>query len=231
MISFPTAIAEFSSSKYFQRQAERFGGKIGDKIGTFLSTGNIISSSGLDLMQVSGYTIVAERLNIFRYMSHFQSVHRGQFFTTMKTTTVRKLLPESWGFLCPVHTPDGSPCGLLNHLSREAVLLAYPTSERLPTTSAGLLKETNSKCPWAEVSDNSLHKLFSSLGMVSAGAGAGDGEIILGPEYIPVVVDGIVFGGIREKDASEFVRNLRLLKLTQTETHVKLGMCETYISI
>ena len=26
-------------------------------------------------------------------------------------------MPESWGFLCPVHTPDGSPCGLLNHLS------------------------------------------------------------------------------------------------------------------
>src|SRR5437763_9803234 len=21
------------------------------------------------------------------------------------------------GFLCPVHTPDGTPCGLLNHLS------------------------------------------------------------------------------------------------------------------
>ena len=21
------------------------------------------------------------------------------------------------GFLCPVHTPDGAPCGLLNHLS------------------------------------------------------------------------------------------------------------------
>jgi hypothetical protein len=21
------------------------------------------------------------------------------------------------GFLCPVHTPDGSPCGLLNHLT------------------------------------------------------------------------------------------------------------------
>ena len=39
---------------------------------------------------------------MLRYMSHFQSVHRGQFFTTMKTTTVRKLLPESWGFLCPV---------------------------------------------------------------------------------------------------------------------------------
>ena len=28
-------------------------------------------------------------------------------------------MPESWGFLCPVHTPDGSPCGLLNHLSHK----------------------------------------------------------------------------------------------------------------
>lgn len=26
-------------------------------------------------------------------------------------------MPEAWGFLCPVHTPDGSPCGLLNHFS------------------------------------------------------------------------------------------------------------------
>lgn len=35
----------------------------------------------------------------------------------MRTTTVRRLLPESWGFLCPVHTPDGEPCGLMNHLT------------------------------------------------------------------------------------------------------------------
>lgn len=35
----------------------------------------------------------------------------------LRTTTVRKLLPESWGFLCPVHTPDGGPCGLLNHFT------------------------------------------------------------------------------------------------------------------
>ena len=43
---------------------------------------------------------------------------------------MRKLLPESWGspsfckllisgFICPVHTPDGAPCGLLNHLSHK----------------------------------------------------------------------------------------------------------------
>jgi DNA-directed RNA polymerase beta subunit len=35
----------------------------------------------------------------------------------MKTTAVRKLLPDQWGFLCPVHTPDGGPCGLLSHLA------------------------------------------------------------------------------------------------------------------
>lgn len=52
-----------------------------------------------------------------RYLSHFRCIHRGAFFAQMRTTAVRKLLPEAWGFLCPVHTPDGAPCGLLNHLA------------------------------------------------------------------------------------------------------------------
>merc|ERR1719331_3082128 len=64
--------------------------------------------------------IVADKLNFARFTSHFVAVHRGQYFAEMKTTTVRKLLPETFGFLCPVHTPDGSPCGLLNHLARSA---------------------------------------------------------------------------------------------------------------
>jgi DNA-directed RNA polymerase I subunit RPA2 len=59
-----------------------------------------------------------------RYLSHFRSIHRGQYFTEMKTTTVRKLLPESWGFICPVHTPDGGSCGLLNHISLACIPLA-----------------------------------------------------------------------------------------------------------
>lgn len=65
-----------------------------------------------------------------RFLSHFRSIHRGNiilfftyfiiflhffliynyvgaYFAEMKTTTVRKLLPELWGFICPVHTPDG----------------------------------------------------------------------------------------------------------------------------
>jgi DNA-directed RNA polymerase I subunit RPA2 len=104
-----------------------------------LTTGNLPSPTGLDLMQATGFTIVADKLNflrfaqfysklILRYISHFRCVHRGAFFAEMKTTSVRKLLPEGFGqslkahcslsgFLCPVHTPDGAPCGLLNHLA------------------------------------------------------------------------------------------------------------------
>jgi DNA-directed RNA polymerase I subunit RPA2 len=92
---------------------------IGSSMEYFLSTGNLVSQTGLDLQQVSGFTVVAEKINFFRFISHFRMVHRGSFFAQMKTTTVRKLLPESWGFLCPVHTPDGAPCGLLNHLAHK----------------------------------------------------------------------------------------------------------------
>jgi len=95
------------------------GGNVGGLVEYFLSTGNLISPSGLDLQQTSGFTVVAEKLNFYRFISHFRMVHRGSFFAQLKTTAVRKLLPESWGFLCPVHTPDGAPCGLLSHLAHK----------------------------------------------------------------------------------------------------------------
>ncbi|KAL2154747.1 hypothetical protein VTH82DRAFT_3423 [Thermothelomyces myriococcoides] len=96
---------------------------LGNALEYFLSTGNLQSPSGLDLQQTSGFTVVAEKLNFLRFISHFRMVHRGSFFAQLKTTTVRKLLPESWGFLCPVHTPDGAPCGLLNHLAHKCKIM------------------------------------------------------------------------------------------------------------
>ncbi|KAI9668719.1 MAG: DNA-directed RNA polymerase I subunit RPA2 [Trizodia sp. TS-e1964] len=102
-------------SKVLNRSNEN----IGKALEYFISTGNLVSPSGLDLQQTTGFTVVAEKINFYRFISHFRMVHRGSFFAQLKTTTVRKLLPESWGFLCPVHTPDGSPCGLLNHLSHK----------------------------------------------------------------------------------------------------------------
>ena len=92
----------------------------------FLSTGNLLSRTGLDLKQQAGYSIATERLNIFRYVSHFRSVHRGQFFQSMKTSSPRKLLLDSWGFLCPVNTntPDGGPIGLLIHTAKGCEILS-----------------------------------------------------------------------------------------------------------
>jgi DNA-directed RNA polymerase I subunit RPA2 len=104
---------------------------IGGLLEYFLSTGNLSSPTGLDLQQTSGFTVVAEKINFYRFISHFRMVHRGSFFAQLKTTTVRKLLPESWGFLCPVHTPDGSPCGLLNHLAHKCKI----TTEDLDVTA------------------------------------------------------------------------------------------------
>jgi RNA polymerase Rpb2, domain 3 len=108
-------------------------------------------------IQKEGMTVQAERLNYYRFLSHFRAVHRGTSFTKMRVTTVRKLLPEyvysfvlsftvthssfvsffklcndwlvfrSWGFLCPVHTPDGTPCGLLNHMTAVCRKFLSPT--------------------------------------------------------------------------------------------------------
>ncbi|EFX05208.1 DNA-directed RNA polymerase 1 subunit beta [Grosmannia clavigera kw1407] len=113
------AFARDFQAAVFRRSNEN----IGNALEYFLSTGNLISASGLDLQQVSGFTVVAEKLNFLRFLSHFRMIHRGSFFAQLKTTTVRKLLPESWGFLCPVHTPDGSPCGLLNHLAHKCRII------------------------------------------------------------------------------------------------------------
>ncbi|KAH7081873.1 DNA-directed RNA polymerase I polypeptide 2 [Paraphoma chrysanthemicola] len=95
---------------------------IGQAMEYFISTGNLISPTGLDLQQTAGFVVVAEKINFYRFISHFRMVHRGAFFAELKTTTVRKLLPESWGFMCPVHTPDGAPCGLLNHFAHKCKL-------------------------------------------------------------------------------------------------------------
>ncbi|MCJ1445590.1 MAG: DNA-directed RNA polymerase I subunit RPA2 [Stictis urceolatum] len=134
-------------SKIFRRTSEGIGGALE----YFLSTGNLSSPSGLDLQQTSGFTVVAEKINFYRFMAHFRMVHRGSFFAQLKTTTVRKLLPESWGFLCPVHTPDGSPCGLLNHLSHECRITTNDcNTTNLPPLLASLGVSGNSSASTEE---------------------------------------------------------------------------------
>ncbi|KAI9720595.1 MAG: DNA-directed RNA polymerase I subunit RPA2 [Candelaria pacifica] len=122
-------IGRFNTPEFMKEFPSKVLGRLNENIGGlleyFLSTGNLVSPTGLDLQQTTGFTVVAEKINFWRFISHFRMVHRGSFFAQLKTTTVRKLLPESWGFLCPVHTPDGSPCGLLNHLAHKCKITTH----------------------------------------------------------------------------------------------------------
>jgi DNA-directed RNA polymerase I subunit RPA2 len=152
-------------------------------------------------MQVSGFTIVAERLNFLRYTAHFQSVHRGQFFTEMKTTTVRKLLPDQWGFLCPVHTPDGGPCGLLSHLAMKCSIVASPVKSTEPNMV-------------------DLDDLLISLGVSPFGTGGerGDGRAYPNHHHLVVSLDGRVIGGAPAKLCRSIAFHLRKLKTQERPT-------------
>ncbi len=170
---------------------------VGKKLFYFMSTGNLVSESALDLMQVAGFTIVADKLNRFRYLSHFRSVHRGQFFTTMKTTAVRKLLPESWGFLCPVHTPDGAPCGLLNHMAAMAGVVTHHPKQR-PQHQAG---EGAGGGPTKSSSTTSVASLNSSR---RGSSGGGGGGASVGASLAPTLASAAGKG----QDLAGLVKNL-----------------------
>lgn len=195
--------AKLEDPKFWGKLVDRFSNKasggMGKKVEYFLSTGNIVSTTGLDLMQVSGYTIVAERLNFLRYCAHYRSVHRGQFFLEMKTTAVRKLLPDQWGFLCPVHTPDGGPCGLLSHLSLKCSVMTYPEA----LSGKGL---------------QNIDDLLISLGVAPVGAGGhvGDGRAASTHSHLSVSLDGRIIGGASPTACKMISTRLRQLKVGDT---------------
>ncbi|XP_055025762.1 DNA-directed RNA polymerase I subunit RPA2 [Misgurnus anguillicaudatus] len=150
-----------------------------------LATGNLQSKTGLGMLQDTGLCVVADKLNFIRYLSHFRCVHRGAAFAKMRTTSVRKLLPESWGFVCPVHTPDGEPCGLMNHLTAHCEIVApvYPTS--------------------------TLPALLCSLGVTTADGTPGQPY----SDCYPVILDGAMIGWVEKEMAPSVVESLRRFKV------------------
>ncbi|KIM75007.1 hypothetical protein PILCRDRAFT_79465 [Piloderma croceum F 1598] len=189
----------FVDKRYFMKVLSRVSWDIGAKMSNFLATGNLVSPTGLDLQQASGFTIVAEKLNWQRYISHFRCIHRGAFFAELKTTTVRKLLPEAWGFLCPVHTPDGSPCGLLNHLSRTCRIVTSPlTVAHIPL-------------------------LLTAHGMTQVFTHSVDGK-----KNLCVQLDGRVIGWARPPIAKQLAINLRIWK-TEDKHDVPLDLEIGYV--
>ncbi|KAG8550319.1 hypothetical protein GDO81_026649 [Engystomops pustulosus] len=152
-----------------------------------LATGNLASKTGLGVIQASGLTVVADKLNFIRYLSHFRCVHRGASFAKLRTTTVRRLLPDSWGFLCPVHTPDGEPCGLMNHM----------------TVVCDIVTKI--------VSNSHLLPLLCALGVTSVNGIPGKPY----SECYHVILDGAMVGWVEKEFAPSLVNTLRTLKVNR----------------
>ncbi|KAL3319114.1 DNA-directed RNA polymerase I subunit RPA2 [Cichlidogyrus casuarinus] len=100
----------------------RRGTDVSAAMQNFLATGSLPKTTYYSITsmfsgQAAGLSVVADNINFLRLAAQFRSIHRGATFNDTRTTGVRKLLPEAYGFVCPVHTPDGAPCGLLNHLA------------------------------------------------------------------------------------------------------------------
>lgn len=89
------------------------------------------------------------------------------------------------GFICPVHTPDGAPCGLLNHLSKDCTIL-----NEIP-----------------ENPQATYHALIR-LGMTPTQ------NIVPVPysQCLEVVLDGGLVGYIGKNNAEKFAKSLRILK-------------------
>ncbi|XP_015514488.1 DNA-directed RNA polymerase I subunit RPA2 [Neodiprion lecontei] len=165
--------------------ALKFSGTFESQMENFISTGNIKSSTGLGLMQDTGLTIIAENINRMRYMSHFRAIHRGAFFQEMRTTEARQLLPDAWGFICPVHTPDGAPCGLLNHLTMNCIVTKHADKKLQANIPSVLL-------------DLGMSPLATSENIRNL--------------YI-VMLDGKVIGRLQANIIEKVVNKLRILKI------------------
>jgi DNA-directed RNA polymerase I subunit RPA2 len=59
---------DFHDKRLFAQTLQKYHFDLGQKMVYFLATGNLNSVSGLDLQQVTGYTIVAEKLNFLRLL-------------------------------------------------------------------------------------------------------------------------------------------------------------------
>uniref|UniRef100_A0AC35TFL9 DNA-directed RNA polymerase subunit beta n=1 Tax=Rhabditophanes sp. KR3021 TaxID=114890 RepID=A0AC35TFL9_9BILA len=112
----------------------------------------------------------------------------------MRTTEVRKLRPEAWGFICPVHTPDGAPCGLLNHLTASCDIVSHYAST------------------------HKLKKFLYEVSILSHDRMIG----VKASECYSVVLDGTFIGYIAKDRAPAFERKLRAMKVDPEETRVPL---------
>lgn len=89
------------------------------------------------------------------------------------------------GFICPVHTPDGAPCGLLNHLAKDCIVLNEMPEDTQP-----------------------IYQALIQLGMTPTHSIAP----VPYAQCLEVMLDGGMVGYIRKKEAEKFASKLRIMK-------------------
>ncbi|KAG5450899.1 DNA-directed RNA polymerase I subunit RPA2 [Clonorchis sinensis] len=183
--------------------------EIGSAMTYLLSTGNLPPTLRSDLAaqfggQASGLSVPADNVNFLRLAAQFRAVHRGAMFTDIRTTSVRRLLPEAWGFICPVHTPDGAPCGLLNHLAEPVEAVCETPKHSTNDALAAWL--TSNKLRSVELS--------RQLSGVTEAQNA-----------LPVLLDGRLVGWLSSLiEAEQLADELRDLKLDTQSKHVPYSL-------
>lgn len=98
------------------------------------------------------------------------------------------------GFICPVHTPDGAPCGLLNHLTMNCIVTKHPDKKLRAAIPLVLLDLGMSPL---DVSEN------------------------IKDCYI-VILDGKVIGRLQSNIAEKVVNRLRILKIDGDKVNCSL---------
>lgn len=175
------------SESLFDKIIDRYANITAKSLSYFVSTGNIRTMQ-LDVQQTTGWAITADRLNMNRFISHFRAVHRGAFFAKMRTTEVRKLVGETWGFICPVHTPDGPCCGLLLHLAQDALIISDPPDGKFKVAVKNLVRTYGISCNGDRICGAS-----SSSGL-----------------FFPIIVDGEPICSISLEDFEIWKHRLRV---------------------
>ena len=94
----------------------------------------------------------------------------------------------SLGFLCPVHTPDGTPCGLLNHLSANAQVTCASSSTR-----------------------HEISEVLYSLGVCPLTVPSPSGDL-------DVLLDGLPVGRVPQDVLNRVGSELRMLKVKGNST-------------
>ncbi len=89
--------------------------------------------------------------------------------------------------MCPVHTPDGSPCGLLNHMAAACEIVVDMPEDAAETTRR-------------------ICALLAASGMVPASPAL---ALPCPPHHLPIMLDGLVIGSVRAATAPKLVTALR----------------------